>query len=511
MKNSERRGTGDGAAARHEGALLIRGAREWKSGERVDVAIEDGMIRAVVPHGAPTAGGRVLEAGGALIAPGLVDLHVHLREPGQSHKETIASGTRSAAAGGFTAVACMPNTDPVLDSAAWVEWVLHRARESGSCRVHPIAAVTIGQKGETLAPAWALKAAGAVALSDDGRPVESAAMMRRALEYARAAGLPIVCHEEDPTLKGDGVMNEGFTATRLGLRGIPSAAESVMVRRDVELAELTGGRVHLAHLSCAQSFDALRDARRRGLGVTGETCPHYWTLTDEAVGDYDTHAKMNPPLRGEADRAATIAAIADGTIDCLTTDHAPHARDDKRQPFDQAPFGIVGLETALALTLTFLVRPGHLPLMRALELWTDAPRRVFGLPEVRVAPGYPADLVLIDPDAEWTVDPEMFLSMGRNTPFAGWTLTGRPVATICGGRVTYDGGRMSAAGDRESAAGDRESAAGDRDPSLGPLGSAILAPPRYSSPSPAPAGSGSESLAVDPDSPASSSARERRP
>ncbi|MGH7740430.1 MAG: dihydroorotase, partial [Candidatus Eiseniibacteriota bacterium] len=429
---------GADAPGRQGGALLIRGARDWRSGESVDIAIEDGVIRAVVPHGAPTAGGAVIEARGAVVAPGLVDLHVHLREPGQSHKETIASGTRAAAAGGFTAVACMPNTDPVLDNPAWVEWVLNRARESGACRVHPIAAVTLGQKGETLAPALALRAAGAVALSDDGRPVESAAMMRHALEYARAAAMPIVCHEEDLTLRGDGHMNEGFTATRLGLRGIPSAAESVMVRRDVELAELTGGRVHFAHLSCAQSFDALRDARRRGLPVTGETCPHYWVLTDEAVGDYDTHAKMNPPLRGDADRAAAIAAIADGTIDCFSTDHAPHSRDDKRQPFDQAPFGIVGLETALALTLTYLVDPGYITLARAIELWTDAPRRVFNLPQVRVAPGYPADLVLIDPEASWAVDPEEFRSLGRNTPFAGWKLRGCAVATICAGRVTHE-------------------------------------------------------------------------
>jgi len=437
---------------------------DWRSGERVDIAIEDGVIRAVVPHGAPAVGGAVIEARGALVAPGLVDLHVHLREPGQSHKETIASGTRAAAAGGFTSVACMPNTEPVLDSPAWGEWVLNRARESGACRVHPIAAVTLGQKGETLAPAMALKAAGAVALSDDGRPIESAAMMRHALEYARASALPIVCHEEDLTLRREGQMNEGPVATRLGLRGIPTAAESVMVRRDVELAELTGGRAHLAHLSCAASFEALRDAHRRGLAVTGETCPHYWTLTDEAVGDYDTHAKMNPPLRGAADRAAVIRAIVDGTVDCFSTDHAPHSRADKRQPFDQAPFGIVGLETALGLTLTHLVEPRHIPLIRALELWTDAPRRVFGLPEVRIAPGFPADLVLIDTGASWTVDPEMFASMGRNTPFAGWTLRGRVIATICGGRATYDGSPRG---------GEMEGQASPRDP----LGSAILAPP----------------------------------
>jgi len=439
------------------GAILIRDARHWRTGERLDVLLE-GRIHAVVPAGSidpnETAWGvvrdllrdgvlerpgipEILEAHGAVLAPGLVDLHVHLREPGQSAKETIASGTRAAAAGGFTSVACMPNTDPVVDSAAWIEWVLNRARDAGNCRVHPIGALTLGQKGETLAPALAMKAAGAVALSDDGRPVSSAAMMRRALEYAGPTGLPIVCHEEDLSLRGEGHMNEGPVATRLGLRGIPSAAESIMVRRDVELAALTGGRVHLAHLSCAESLEGLRDAKRRGLAVTGETCPHYWMLTEEAVGDYDTSAKMNPPLRSARDRDAVIAAIADGTVDCFVTDHAPHTAEEKRQPFDQAPFGISGLETALALTLTGLVDPGHLSLERALELWTDAPRRVFGLPEVALEAGSIADLVLIDPAAEWTVDPERFHSQGRNTPFAGWPLRGRVLATICDGVVTH--------------------------------------------------------------------------
>lgn len=415
--------------------LLIRGATHWRTGERVDLAIADGLV-VPVPHVRP-GDMRVLEAQGAVLAPGLVDLHVHLREPGQGAKETIATGTRAAAAGGFTSVACMPNTDPVVDSAAWVEWVRRRAEEAGSCRVLPIATVTVGQKGEQLAPLHALAAAGAVAFSDDGHPVRSPAMMRRALEYALGTGRPIVCHEEDPDLKGDGVMNEGFTATRLGLRGLPAAAESVMCRRDVELAELTGGHVHLAHLSCAGGFAALRDARERGLPVTGETCPHYWVLTDEAVGDYDTNAKMNPPLRSAEDRDACIAAIQDGTIDCFVTDHAPHTADEKSRPFAEAPFGIVGLETALALTITFLVRPGHLALARAIELWTDAPRRLFHLPDVDLAPGSPADLVLFDPEAQWTVEPERFHSKGRNTPFAGWPLHGRVRATIMDGRLTH--------------------------------------------------------------------------
>jgi dihydroorotase len=415
----------------------IRNARHWKTGEPLEVTIEGGRIAAVGGPGAAQGVEPTFDAGGAVLSPGLVDLHVHLREPGQSSKETIETGTRAAAAGGFTAVACMPNTQPVVDNAAWVEWIRARASEAGSCRVHAIAAVTVGQGGETLAELATLAAAGAVAFSDDGHPISSAETMRRALEYALPTGLPIVCHEEDLTLRAGGHMNEGPTATRLGIRGIPAAAEVVMVRRDVELAELAGGRVHLAHLSCAGSFEALRDAKRRGLRVTGETCPHYWTLTDEAVGDYDTHAKMNPPLRSERDRAAVIDAIRGGVVDCFTTDHAPHGSEDKKRPFDEAPFGIVGLETALALTITFLVKPGHLSLARALELWTEGPRRVFGLPEVTLAPGSPADLVLLEPDFEWTVDPSRFQTKGRNTPFAGWRLTGRVLATWCGGKTTH--------------------------------------------------------------------------
>jgi len=411
---------------------LIRGARHWKSSERVDLAFANGHVL----DGIPATLERVIEAGGAILAPGLVDLHVHLREPGQTSKETIESGARAAAAGGFTSVACMPNTRPVLDSIAWVEWVRHRA-ERAACRVLPIAAVTVGQEGQQLTEFAALERAGAVALSDDGHPIMSAGLMRHALEYAKHTRLPIVCHEEDLTLKGDGHMNEGFTATRLGIRGIPSAAESVMVRRDVEIAELTGGRVHFAHLSCAASFAALRDGKARGLRVSGETCPHYWMLTDEAVADYDTFAKMNPPLRSDLDREATLEAIVDGTVDCFATDHAPHTLEEKRQPFDQAPFGIVGLETALALTLTGLVRPGHVSLARALELWTDAPRRVFGLPEVSLEPGSPADLTLIDPDLEWAVDASRFASRGRNTPFDGWRLRGRAIATFCAGVPTF--------------------------------------------------------------------------
>ena len=414
---------------------LFKDVTHWRTGERMTLAVEDGIVIPAPRN--PGEHARVIHAHGAVIAPGLVDLHVHLREPGQSAKETIESGTRAAAAGGFTAIACMPNTDPVVDTAAWVEWVRRRAEAAGHCQVLPIAAVTMGQKGEQLAPLDALRRAGAIAFSDDGHPVHSAAVMRRVLEYARPTGLPIICHEEDPTLRGDGVMNEGFTATRLGLRGIPGVAESIMCRRDADLAELTNGRVHFAHLSAAQSFEALRDAKRRGLPVTGETCPHYWVLTDEAVGDYDTYAKMNPPLRSEDDRAACIAAIVDGTIDCFATDHAPHTEDEKERPFTDAPFGIVGLETALALTITYLVEPGHLSLARAIELWSEAPRRIFKLPEVTLEAGSQADLVLFDPEAKWTVEPAKFHTRGRNTPFGGWTLKGQVLATMLEGRFTH--------------------------------------------------------------------------
>jgi len=318
---------------------LVRNARHWRTGATVDLAFADGVVLDRVPAHVE----RTIDAAGLVLAPGLVDAHVHLREPGQAHKETIATGSAAAAAGGFTDVLCMPNTTPVVDQPVWVEWLIARARVAGACRVHPIAALTAGQEGKQLANLEALAAAGAVAFSDDGRSVMSAATMRHALEYARGTARPVIVHEEDLTLRGDGVMHEGAVSARLGLRGIPSEAESVMVRRDVELAALTGGRLHLAHLSCAASFDALRDAKRRGLDVTGETCPHYWMLTDEAVGAYDTRAKMNPPLRPDADRLETIRAIADGTVDLLVPDHAPHAEAEKRQMMDAAPFGIVGL------------------------------------------------------------------------------------------------------------------------------------------------------------------------
>ena len=426
-------------------AIHVRDARHFRTGAAFELICAGGVIVATgedaVAWRASSAAAafeiETLDASGAVLAPGLVDVHVHLREPGQSAKETIATGTLAAAAGGFTSILCMPNTNPVVDTPAGVEWVLQRAKAAGHCRVLPIAATTVGQQGEQLTEFLALRDAGAVALSDDGHPVMSAAVMRHALEYATHAGLAIIGHEEDLTLRGSGQMNEGAVATRLGYAGIPNVAESVMVRRDCDLAALTGGRVHFAHLSCAESLDALRDGKRRGLAVTGETCPHYWTLTEDAVIEFGTQAKMNPPLRTESDRKAVIEAIVDGTLDCFATDHAPHTALEKDQPFDAAPNGIVGLETAFALTLTHLVRPGHITLARALELWTDAPRRIFALPPVELVAGFPADLVLIDPDEVWEVDPQAFESKGRNTPFAGGRLTGRVQVTICEGRITH--------------------------------------------------------------------------
>ena len=412
--------------------IVIRGARHWKTGRSIDVACAGGRVVDAAP-----AGARVIDAEGAVLAPGFVDVHVHLREPGQSAKETIETGTRAAAAGGFTDVLAMPNTSPVVDTVAGVQWVIARGRESLWARVHPIAAVTLGQKGETLTEMVALAAAGAVAFSDDGRPVRSAETMRRALEYARPTGRPVIAHEEDPDLKGDGHMNEGAVATRLGIRGIPAAAEAVMVRRDVELAELTRGRLHLAHLSCASSLDALCDAKRRGLAVTGETCPHYWMLDDRAVEALGTNAKMNPPLRSEADRHAVIRAIADGTIDCLATDHAPHTDIEKDDDFESAPFGIVGLETALGCYLKALVEPGHLTLMELIERMTVGPYRVLGRPGGTLEAGAEADVTVFDPESRSTVRASEFESKGRNTPFDGWDLPGRVLLTVVGGRIAY--------------------------------------------------------------------------
>lgn len=400
-----------------------------------DVVVEDGRIRSVGPADGEAAD-RVVDAGNCLVVPGLIDIHVHLREPGHEYKETIASGAAAAAAGGFTAVCAMPNTSPVNDNAQVTRFILERARDAGAARVYPVASITRGLRGEQLSEFAELKAAGAVAFSDDGRPVVGSRMMRRAMEYARGFDMPIVSHCEELDLVGDGVMNEGVVATRLGLAGIPNAAESIMVMRDIALAELAGTRLHICHVSCAESIAAIRAAKDRGVQVTAETAPHYFTLTEEAVAEYDTRAKMNPPLRTEADRQAVRRALADGTLDAIATDHAPHSILEKDVEFDQAANGIIGLETALPLSLR-LAADGVLPLTDLIAKLTVVPARILGLP-CGLIPGAAADITVIDPRRTWTVDAERFASLSRNCPFDGWPVTGRAVLTMVDGRIVYE-------------------------------------------------------------------------
>ncbi|HZI89019.1 MAG TPA: dihydroorotase [Candidatus Polarisedimenticolia bacterium] len=432
--------------------LCIRGGRildPVRGIDRVqDLWIQDGKI-AGLGEDAPadvrsSKQTEVIPVAGAVICPGLVDIHVHLREPGQEEKETIETGTRAAARGGFTAVACMPNTSPPLDDRPRIEYVLKRARQAGHARVYPIAAVTQGQMGERLTEIEDLVDAGAVAVSDDGKPVRNAEIMRRALELTRRLGVPVIQHAEDPDLKGDGVMHEGWTSTRLGMKGIPDAAESVMVARDTLLAELTGGHVHVAHVSAGRSVDILRKAKARGIRMTAETAPHYLLLTEEAVEGFDPRTKMNPPLRSAKDRDALIEAVVDGTIDCLATDHAPHTEIEKDCDFDAAPFGIVGLETALGVYLKALVEPKHLSLPELILRMTANPLRVLGLPGGTLEAGTPADITIFDPARRWTVRASEFASMGRNTPFEGWELPGRVLLTMLDGRVTYRGDSVQA-------------------------------------------------------------------
>jgi dihydroorotase len=424
--------------------LLLKGGRvvdpaSARDGE-FDVLVDGDRI-ARIGRDVPADGADVVELQrGWIVAPGLIDLHVHLREPGQEHKETIASGAGAAVAGGFTAVACMPNTDPVNDHAGITQFILKKAAEAGLARVYPIGAVSIGSRGEQLAELGEQKAAGCVAFSDDGRPVATALLMRRALEYAGMLGVPIVDHCEDPTLKGDGVAHEGYYASSLGLRGIPGVAESLMVERDVSLAEMTGAHVHICHMSARQSLRAVRDGKARGVRVTCEVAPHHFTLTDALLDGpikYDTNLKMNPPLREEADRVAMLEGIADGTVDVIATDHAPHHSDEKTVEFDRAPFGITGLETAIPLVFDRLVHTGRISVGRAIELLAANPARVFNLPGGRLAEGGVADLVVLSPDRRVTVDATRHRSRSRNTPFHGWELRGGVALTMVGGRIVH--------------------------------------------------------------------------
>jgi dihydroorotase len=407
---------------------------------RFDLLIEgERLLRA--GRDLPVDGARVVELPASCVAvPGLIDMHVHLREPGQEHKETIATGTASAVAGGFTAVACMPNTDPVNDHASVTEFIIKRAREANLARVYPIGAVSVGSTGEQLTEIGDLRAAGCVAITDDGRPVATALLMRRALEYAAMFDLPVIEHCEDPSLKGDGVAHEGPVAALLGLRGIPGVAESIMAERDIALAELTGGRVHVAHMSARQSLRAVRAGKDRGIRVTAEVTPHHFVLTDDELqrrGGYDTNTKMNPPLREEVDRAAMVEGLRDGSIDVIATDHAPHHADEKALEYDRAPFGIVGLETAVSLCLDRLVHAGLIGLPRLVELLSVNPARILGVPGGTLAEGGPADITILAPQATVTIDAARFRSKSRNTPFHGWTLKGAVAATIVGGRTVY--------------------------------------------------------------------------
>lgn len=402
---------------------------------KLDLLISGGKIAKLGKTGSLSAdGAEVIDAGGKLVVPGLIDMHVHLREPGYEYKETIATGAAAAKAGGFTSICCMPNTNPVNDSRSVTEFILSQAAKEDSARVFPIGAITKGSEGEELAEMGELHEAGCVGVSDDGKPVMNAAMMRRALEYSKIFDISVLSHCEDANIAAKGVMNEGFVSTELGLRGIPNAAEDVMAARDIALAELTGARLHICHVSTAGSVRLVREAKARGVKVTAETCPHYFTLTDEAVRGYNTMAKMNPPLRTAEDVAAIKQGLKDGAIDVIATDHAPHASDEKSGEFDYAPFGIVGLETAVGLTFK-LVHEGVFSPADAVRKLSLNPATVLKLNKGTLSVGADADITIIDPDAEWTVKAAEFKSKSRNTPFDGWKLKGKAVRTIVGGKV----------------------------------------------------------------------------
>ncbi|MCF8057374.1 MAG: dihydroorotase [Desulfocapsa sp.] len=399
-----------------------------------DLWIEDGLIVPAREHIPENS--QVFDVQGKWIVPGLIDMHVHLREPGEEYKETIESGTRAAAAGGFTAVACMPNTRPVNDSAPVTRFILEKAR-TASARVYPTAAISKGSEGKGLAEYGELREAGAVAVSDDGLPVLDSQLMRRAMEYAGSHDLLVISHSEEMALSRNGSMNEGVLSTRLGLRGIPAAAEAIMVYREIALAELTGQRTHIAHVSTAAATDLIAQAKARGVRVTAETTPHYFTLTEEAVGDYNTNAKMNPPLRTEADRQAIRTGLQDGTYDAIATDHAPHSVLEKEIEFDRAANGIIGLETSLPLSLA-LVRNGLIEPLRLVELMSSAPARILQVEGGTLADGSVADVTVIDPEKEFIFTEESILSKGKNSPFIDWKLQGKAVLTIMGGRITHN-------------------------------------------------------------------------
>ena len=421
--------------------VLLRGGRIVDPSQSLDevgdLLLRDGTIVGFGRNEGAPDDADVVDCAGLTVAPGFIDVHCHLREPGREDVETIASGARAAAAGGFTAVCAMPNTDPVTDNQAAVGFVLRQGQRAASARVYPIGAISLGQKGEALAEFGEMVGAGAVAVSDDGKPVVSAQLMRTALEYARTFGIPVADHCEEPTLAKGGAMNEGLVSARLGLKGIPTEAEEIMAIRDILLARRTGGHVHLCHMSTKGSVELIRWGKERGILVTAEACPHHLSLTEEMVEGYDTNAKMNPPLRSAEDVLAVQEAVRDGTIDVIATDHAPHHYDEKEREFADAPNGIVGLETALAVNITWLLAARIIDLPTLVERMSCAPARIFHLPGGTLGKGGIADVTVFDPEAKWTVDPRLFKSKGRNSPYAGKELTGRVHATIVGGRVIH--------------------------------------------------------------------------
>ncbi|MCE2455209.1 MAG: dihydroorotase [Gemmatimonadetes bacterium] len=426
------------------GKTLLRGGRVIDpandTDDHLDVLLAEGLVAQVGRSLTAGEDARVVDCTGLLVTPGLIDIHVHLREPGAEHKETIASGARSAAAGGFTAVCAMPNTEPAVDDPAAVGFVVSEGRKAGASRVYPVGCISVRREGKMLAPVGEMIEAGAVAITDDGSPVMNSGLMRLALSYASAFGVPVADHPEDLGLSGGGHMNEGVLSAKMGITGKPNAAEDVHILRDLLLAELTGGRIHLQHVSTRAGVEAIRRAKVRGVRVTAEASPHHLILTEEAVQDYRTEAKMNPPLRSEPDREAVRKGLADGTLDTIATDHAPHHYDEKEAPFASAPDGVVGLETAVGLILTRVVAEGVIDLPTMVERMSAAPARAFGLPGGTLAPGSPADVTVIDSRCKWTVDASRFVSRSRNTPFDGWRLEGAAVMTVVGGRVVWEAG-----------------------------------------------------------------------
>jgi len=423
--------------------LLIKGGNLVDPGNVngvFDIFIQEGKIAKIRESGTSKEPqgpeDTVVDASGKIVTPGLIDMHVHLREPGHEYKETIASGTMAAVAGGFTAVCSMPNTNPVNDSSEVTEYIIAKAKKSGKARVYPVASISRGLSGKNLSEFGELKKSGAVAVTDDGLPVSDSQLMRRAMEYAMGFGLPVISHSEDLKLAGKGVMNEGPVATRMGLAGIPNAAESVMVMRDIALCELTGARLHIAHVSTLESVYAIRDAKKRGLPVTAETAPHYFSLTDEKISGYNTDYKMNPPLRSSKDQEAVRQGLADGTIDVIATDHAPHSPLEKDLEFSSAANGIIGLETALPLVLK-LVEDNVITIESLVDRLSKNPARILGL-QSGLAEGNPADITVIDPGLSHTINADFFFSKSRNTPFNGWQVKGKALLTVVGGRIVFD-------------------------------------------------------------------------